>query len=109
MFNKLKQFKDMASMAKKAQELQSMLSQEKVTGSTQSDKITVTINGNFGCEGVHIDASLLTADNQRKLEDGVKEAMADAIKKIQGVMAAKMKSQMGDMDFSKLMGGEQQQ
>lgn len=106
MFNKLKQFKDMAVMAKKAQELQSMFAQETVVGSSLGDQITITLDGNFNCKDVHVDPVLLTADNQKKVETGIKDAFADAFKKIQSVMATKMKSRMGDMDLTKLMGEE---
>lgn len=88
MFNKLKQFKHLRDQAK---ELQGVLGQESVTVQTAGNKIVLTMNGNLVVTGLAIDPELLAPDKQTKLQDGVKEAFNDAVKKIQRIMAMKMK------------------
>jgi len=87
MFNKLKQFKDLRSQAK---QIQNTLSQESAEGSAEWGKIKIKINGNQEVLNVEIDPELL--DNKEKLENGIKEATNDAIKKVQRIMAEKMKN-----------------
>lgn len=89
MFSKIKQVQDMRSRAKK---IQQVLVEETVEGSGAWGKVKITMNGNQEVKKVHIDDELLKDKN--KLEDAVKEAIDDSIKKIQKVMAQKM-SQMG--------------
>lgn len=92
MFNKLKQFKDIRDQAK---EMQNVLSQESVTVKTAGGKIVLTMNGNLEMTGLAIDESLLSPGMQTKVQDGVKEAHKDALKKMQRVMATKMKEMGG--------------
>ena len=99
MFNKLKQFKDLRD---KAKTLQTALADEHVSGSASFGKVKVEMDGNLSVQKVIIDAELLTKENQTKVQDAVKEACNDAMKKAQRAMAEKMKS-MGDLDLSKLM------
>ena len=101
MFNKLKQFKDLRGQAKT---LQSKLSQQSAIGTAQGDKISITINGNQEITEVSISEELLAPGNKNRVEDGIKEAAGKALKKVQKIMAETMKD-MGDFDFSKLMGG----
>ena len=88
MFNKLKQFKDMRSQAKS---MQDALAEETVTVNAASDKIVMTLNGNLEMTGLAIDDELLSAENKEKLQNGIKDAHKDALKKMQRVMATKMK------------------
>lgn len=92
MFNKLKQFKDMRHQAK---ELQGKLSQESVTTRALSDKVVLTMDGNLVLTGLAIDDELMSPDKKDKLISGIKDAHGDAMKKIQRIMAMKMKEMGG--------------
>lgn len=95
MLGKLKQFKDLRSQAKA---LQDMLGEESVTVKTAGDNIVLTMDGNLKLTGLAIDDSLLAPDKKDKLQDGIKQAHEDAMKKIQRVMAMKMK-EMGGLNI----------
>ena len=90
MFNKLKQFKDMRQNAKKAQ---TILSAETVHGQGAWGKVTIDMTGAFEVKDVHIDVSLL--EKKEELEKGVKDAIADAVKKVQFVLFKKRKDLEG--------------
>jgi len=83
-FNQIKQMK----------QLQAQMAQESTQGSAGHGKVTVTINGVQEILDVQIDESLLS--DKEKLQDLVKDAVNDAVKKIQRQMATKMRGQMGD-------------
>jgi DNA-binding YbaB/EbfC family protein len=91
MFEKLKQFKDLRDQAKK---IQDVLGAESVTAS--SGGVTLTMNGNLEMSAINVPADLLDIAKKEKLEKAIKEAHADALKKVQQVMAMKMKD-MGGM------------
>ncbi len=93
MFQKLKQFKDMRDQAK---HLQDMLGKESVTGEALGGKVVVTMDGNLTLTGVAIDEELLALDKKEKLQSALKDAHSEALKKMQRVMAMKMK-EMGGM------------
>ena len=88
LLEKLKQFKDLRDQAKA---LKDNLAQETVEGSAEWGKIKITMDGNQQVLDVVIDPELLSADNQEKLQSGIKEAINDGIKKIHHIMADKMK------------------
>lgn len=92
MFNKLKQFKDLRD---KAKELQNTLGQESVTATAAGNMVSLTMNGNLELTGVNIDDSLLSPDKKQKLAEGIKDAHKDAMKKMQRIMAVKMKEMGG--------------
>jgi hypothetical protein len=85
-FNKLKEFKDMRSSAKKAQEI---LSAETVTGQGAWGKVMIEMTGTFDIKKVTIEDSLV--GKKADLEAGVKDAMTDAVKKVQFVLFKKRK------------------
>ena len=93
MFQKLKQFKDMRDQAK---HLQDMLGKESVTADAAGSKVVLTMDGNLALTGLSIDDELLAPDKKDKLQSAIKEAHADALKKMQRIMAMKMK-EMGGM------------
>jgi DNA-binding YbaB/EbfC family protein len=95
MFNKLKQFKDLRD---KAKQLQTALSSESVEGSGGWGKVKVTMDGNQAVTGIAIDDALLTPSEKGKLETGLKEAFADALKKAQRKAMEKMKD-IGGIDL----------
>lgn len=86
MFNKLKEFKDMRSSAKKAQEI---LSSETVTGQSAWGKIMIEMTGTFEVKKVTIDDEII--GKKTELETGVKDALTDAVKKVQFVLFKKRK------------------
>lgn len=100
MFNKLKQFKDLRDNAKK---LQNALSSESVTVRESGDKVVMTINGNMEMTGLAIDNELLNPANKEKLQNAIKSAHSDALKKIQKIMAGKMQ-EMGGLEGMGLPG-----
>ena len=97
MFSQLKQFKQMRDQAKT---LQQTLSTEHVESTAAWNKIKIQMDGNLSVQSVDIDPELLTADNKQKVQDGLKEAFNDGIKKLQKIMATKLKEQ-GGLDMFK--------
>lgn len=97
MFEKLKQIKDLRS---KAKQLQDMLGQESVEASAGWGKVKLTMNGNMEITSLEIDSELLNPDKKIDLEKNIKEAVNDAIKKVQRLMAQKMQD-MGGLDLPK--------
>ena len=95
MFNKLKQFKNLRSQAK---QLRGTLADELAEGSAAFGKVRVTMDGNQETRSVSIDPELLAPDKKEKLESSMKEAINDAVKKVQQVMARKMRD--SNIDFS---------
>lgn len=92
MLQKLKQFKDLRSQAKT---LQSALAEESVTVKEAGDNIVLTMNGNLEVTGLAIDDSLLAPAQKTKLIEGIKSAHKEAMKKMQRIMATKMKEMGG--------------
>ncbi|MBI5728311.1 MAG: YbaB/EbfC family nucleoid-associated protein [Candidatus Magasanikbacteria bacterium] len=92
MFSKLKQFKDLRDQAK---QLQTTLAKESVTVSAAGGKVVLTMDGNLTLTGVAIDDEFLSPDKKDRLQQAIKEAHADAIKKMQRIMATKMKDMGG--------------
>ena len=90
MFNKLKQIQELKSQAN---EIKKALSSETVEGSALGGNIKITMDGNQEVQKVEINDDLL--NNKEKLEQGIKDATNDAIKKVQRVMAQKMASMGG--------------
>ena len=92
MFSKLKQIKDMRNQAKS---IQGTLAQEHVEATAAWGKVKLTMNGNQEVENVKIDHELLKPEKKSDLEAAVKEAVNDAIKKVQKIMATKIRQQGG--------------
>ncbi len=90
MFNKLKQFKDIRDQAK---DLQNKLAEESV--SVNNSGVTLTMDGNLKITKLDIDTSLLSPEKKNKLESAVKDAYEDAMKKMQRIMAMKMREMGG--------------
>lgn len=89
LFSQLKQITDLKDQAKK---LQKELEVEVIDA--EKSGIKITINGNQEIKKVEItDQNLLT--NKEKLENSIKDATNEAIKKVQTVMAKKMQSMGG--------------
>ncbi|MBI5221923.1 MAG: YbaB/EbfC family nucleoid-associated protein [Candidatus Magasanikbacteria bacterium] len=90
MFNKLKQFKDLRSQGKK---LQNTLSEEKTTVS--SGGVSLTMDGNLRIISIDISAELLNPDKKEKLQNAIKDAHEEALKRMQKVMAMKVREMGG--------------
>lgn len=84
MFSKLKEVKDLAGQAKK---LQDQLKNESIV--IDKAGIKITMNGNQVVEKVEISEDLL--GKKEKIENGIKDAINDGIKKVQKIMTEKMK------------------
>lgn len=93
MINKLKQFKDLRSQAKT---MQNALADEETT--INESGVTLTMNGNLEMTGLAIDPSMMEQDKKNKLQEAIKKAHGSALKKMQRVMASKMKD-MGGLDL----------
>ena len=91
-FSKLKQFKDLRDQGKK---LQGALAGESIT--THNSGVAVTMDGNLQLTGVAIDDEMLNPAKKEKLQNAIKDAHGEALKKMQRVMAGKMQA-MGGMD-----------
>jgi hypothetical protein len=94
MFQKLNQIKD---MRKQAKDVQSVLADVTVHADAVGGKVGVVMDGNQKILSIDIDESLLSPENKKKIEDGVKDAIASAMKKLQREMMMKMKS--GDLEM----------
>ncbi len=95
MMTKLKQFKDLREQGKK---LQSLLGDESTTVDKMGGKVVMTLNGNLEMSALAIDSSVLSPDKKSDLEKAIKEAHADALKKMQRTIAMKMQ-ESGDFNI----------
>ena len=91
-------------MMKKATELQSKMQQMQadlealeVEGMSGGGVVKVVLNGKGDLKSVHIDDSLMRADEKEILEDLLVTAHADARKKSESAMAEKMKDLTGGL------------
>lgn len=95
MFSKLKQFKDLRDQGKK---LQDLIGGETVTVDKAGGKVVLTMNGNLEMTGLAIDDNMLVSDKKSELEKAIKEAHAEALKKMQRTIAMKMQ-QSGEFNI----------
>ena len=93
LFNKLNQIKDLKSQAKN---LQNQLAQESVT--VEKHEVKLTMNGNQKITNLDINSNLLSPDKKNRLEETIKDLHDEAIKKIQRIMAEKMRAS-GDFNI----------
>ena len=99
MFNKLKQIQDLRSRGK---QIQSALEKESVEGSAGWGKVKITINGNQRATAVNIADDAM--GDKAKLEGLVKDAVNDAMEKMQKHLATKMKD-LGGLDLAQEIQG----
>ena len=97
MFNKLKQFKDIRERAKT---IQSALADERAEGSAGWGKVKIVMDGNQRVVSVAIDPSAFA--EREKLGGLVKDAVNEAIEKIQKILSTKMKD-LGGLDLAQDM------
>lgn len=75
--------------------MQNVLAEETAEGRAAWGKVKIVMNGNQEVLSVTIDPELMNPENKDKLESALKEATNEAIKKIQRIMAEKMRSMGG--------------
>jgi nucleoid-associated protein EbfC len=92
MFSKLKEIKDLRSQAKT---IQNMLAQESVETNAGWGKVKIKMNGNQEVQAVEIDAEMMQPSKKSDLEKAVQEAVNEANKKVQRLMAEKVRQQGG--------------
>ncbi|MFH1207036.1 MAG: YbaB/EbfC family nucleoid-associated protein [Patescibacteria group bacterium] len=92
MFDKIKQLKELRDQAKQMKE---MLDKESVIGTSGSGQVSIVMDGNQEVLSANVDSSLLQPESKEKLEQYIREATNDAIKKVQRVLAQKMQSLPG--------------
>ncbi len=101
MFQKLKQFKEKRDQSK---QMKTMLDEIIVVGAASGNKVMITMNGSHEVMGVQIEDGL----EKTQIEQGVKDALSDANKKLQQELMKKMQ-EMGGIgglaDMMKGMGG----
>lgn len=95
MFSKLKQYKDLRDQAKT---MQNALAEETVYADSAHGKIQVVMDGNQKVQGVQVDPEFLTPAKKGELENNLKDAFNDAVKKSQMAMAKKAKD-MGNLNL----------
>jgi DNA-binding protein YbaB len=95
MFSKLKQFKDLREQGKK---LQDMLAGESVTVDAMGKQVVLTMDGNLQITGLAIADEAIGLDKKEKLQNAIKEAHSDALKKMQRTIALKMQ-QSGEFNM----------
>jgi len=98
MFNKLKAIKDMRSQAK---QIQNKLAEETVDAKAAHGNITMTMDGNQTVKKVTVSDELM--ESKSKLEQAIQDVTNESIKKVQKVMASKMR-EMGGLDNFNLPG-----
>ncbi len=86
MFNKLKQLKDLRDQAKK---MQNVLGGEVITA--EKNGVKITMNGNMEITQVDIIGEI----DKSNLESNIKNAVNDAMKQTQRLMAKKMQEMGG--------------
>ena len=92
MFSKLKQFKDLRDQGKK---LQGGLTGANVTPRALGNKVVLIMDGNLRITGLTIDPEALNPDKKVALENAIKDAHDEALKKMQRIIAGKMQEMGG--------------
>ena len=93
----LDKFKDMGKLLKQAKEMQGQmkdvqkeLKSTRVSEESEGGKIKVVMSGDMEVLEVSIDPSLLSQDNQKRAENGLKVAFSAAIKKSKELASSKL-------------------
>jgi len=93
LFNKLNQIKDLRSQAKN---LQNQLSQESIT--IEKHHCCLTMDGNQQITKLDINSEYLSPEKKESLEELICDLHQEAIKKVQRLMAEKMRAS-GDFNL----------
>ncbi|MFA6909045.1 MAG: YbaB/EbfC family nucleoid-associated protein [Patescibacteria group bacterium] len=92
MFEKIKQLKNLRDQA---QQIKSALEQEVVEGTAHAGSVRIRMNGNQEVLATEIDSTLIDLQKKDELQNAVADATNDAIRKVQQVMASKMRDMGG--------------
>lgn len=92
MFDPKKMMEMMQNAYQMQQQMQDELKAKIIDGSAGGGMVTVKINGQFEVSSVKIEQSLLDMNDCGFLEDMVKAAFNDAVRKAQSQMGDQMKS-----------------
>lgn len=98
--------KDMGKMLKQAKELkekmqtiQQDLKKVTVSGEAGEGRIKITITGELEPVEVKIDPAILKPENSKKLEQGIMQAMGQAIQKAKNEATSRISSVTGGMSL----------
>jgi len=94
---KLGDAKKLYELQKQAKRIQNELRDLLIEASSLDGKVTVVFNGEQKIEEIHIDDSLLVTGGAAVLEKGLRDAIAQALKKSQQVASEKMKEVAGGL------------
>lgn len=89
--------KNVAALRKQANQMKKSLAEEVVTGEAYHGKIKVTMDGNQDISAIEIDDSILKPENKGMVEQEMKRAFKDAMKKMQNIMVKKV--QRGEINL----------
>jgi DNA-binding protein YbaB len=92
MIGKLKQYND---LRKQASSIKNVMAEESIT--VENKAVTIIMDGNQTIKSLTLKDEYVSLNKKKDLEKYIKEAIADAIKKVQRKMAMKMQ-QMGGLD-----------
>ena len=93
----LDKFKDMGKLLKQAKEMQGQMKEIQaelksttVTEEAEGGKIKITLTGDMDVVEISVDPSLLSPENQKRLENGLKVVTYQAIKKSKDLASSKL-------------------
>lgn len=89
--------KQMGALQNQMQQLQSKLGTITATGEAGAGMVSVTVNGLFAVQSVHIDPSLTGAEQVHTLEVLVAAAFSDATKRVQEKIKAEGMGMLGGL------------
>ena len=100
----------MGDLLKQAQEMQSRmakiqeeLANKTVQGSAGGGMVQVTINGQFNITAVQIEASVINASEKEMLEDLVRAAVNDGVRKARELASSEMSKLTGGLKIPGFM------
>ncbi len=97
MLDKMKQLYD---MQKKAKQVQKELKETEIEAKSNDGNVTVVFNGEVRIISIAIEEALLVPEKKFELEQAIKNTVAQAISKAQGIAAEKAKGMMGDLGIN---------
>ncbi len=97
MFEKAKQIYD---LQKKAKAIQKDLRDTEIEAASNDGFVTVVFNGEQHLVDISVSEDALKPDNQKTLENDLKNAISQAIARSQALAAEKTKEMMGDMNLN---------
>lgn len=93
------QMKDMYSLAKRAKAMQKELKNLEIEANSPDGLIKVLVNGEMKVTSIDINTELLSPDNKHKLEQELKETLAQAMSRAQSESASRMQPLLKEMNL----------